>query len=155
MTDLYLAHHAPLELFRGVTRRFSLKLYEKATGGNTSAGQPTAPLSKGAAEDWSDYPIVVAAMAPAESVFDADGVLQTSQMRCEWFTTNPAELTLIVESDAIEDALALTTATNRTLIYTIIGRRETLGVIDDEVVLLHGPVYVHESAMLGGLAPLA
>lgn len=154
MADLYLAHHAPLELYRGVTRRLSLELFEKATGGDTVAGVPTDPLSVGPAEDWSDYPIVIAALAPAVPVF-VDGVLQNAQMRCSWFTTNPAVLTLIVDASVIETALALVSESEPDLIWTISGRRETLGVIDDEVVLAQGPVYVTETAVYGGMAPLA
>jgi hypothetical protein len=154
MTDLYLAHHAPLELFRGVTRRISVKLYAKALGGDTVAGVPTAPLSIGAAKDWSDYPIVVAAIAPAVPVY-VEGVLQNAQLRAEWFTSNPADVTVIIEADTLEDAIALAPTENPALVWSIIARRETAGVIDDEVVLVNGPVYVTDTAVYPGMPPLA
>lgn len=150
MVDLYRALHMPLELYRGTTRTYRIRLFKKGTGGDTILGRPTAALSKGAAEDWSLYPIAIGAMAPATGHTPA-----TVQLRLQWHTTNPGELTLIVPSASIEAALALGTDDDQALHWTCIGRRETAGVIDDEVPLVHGPVIIHPTAIRSGLSPLA
>lgn len=155
MVDLYLAHHAPLQLVRGLTRRIQGSLFTKASGGDNVLGRPTSALSKGPAEDWTDYPFIIAALAPEEPVLDADGVPMNVQLRCEWSTTSPAVWTLTVEATKIEEAIALTGQSDRRLIYSIAGRKDTAGLVDDELLLTHGPVFLTHSAIHAGMVPLA
>lgn len=139
MADLYLALHLPIELYLGVTRTFEISLYEKATGGDTVLGRPTEALSKGAAENWSEYPFLVAGIGPAS------GAAGPLQLPCTWLTTNPAVITLVVPKLTLAAAVALATQPDPRLHFAIAGRRNTGANETDGVQLVKGPVTVYEN----------
>jgi hypothetical protein len=148
MTDVHRAFNAPLELYRGVTRTFRIALYQKAAGGETVLGRPTAALELGAAENWTTHPVLIAGLAPAFGVEEPVG------LAVEWFTTNPADLTLTVTADDIEAALALLgDGTDRRLVWSV-KARPNVSPVADEVLLAHGPVVLYETALRGGMEPL-
>lgn len=133
MADTYYALKGQLQLFRGMTQKVRIELFTKAAGGDSILGRPTAQLALGAAEDWTDYPNIRAAMAPAAlaaTPIDLDAV---------WETQNPAVAIVTVSDEAIEAVLAALPADNARVVMTVEAWKETGAVKLESVPVYHVP----------------
>ena len=143
MADRYRAFNAPVELHRGVSRRYRGSLYLKADGGDTVLGRPTSTLAKGSAANYNNYNTLICAVGSVDGTYTLD-------VPCTWETQNPAVFVIGFTADVIEELFEAEGELGG-FVWSVKARQSTI----DELLVAHGPVILHQSALRPGSLAVA